>query len=101
MVALHDRLLSWPPSPPQIESEAEQRARLERRLRAWLASGPSPAAIVDTLCEVARRLDDTLPGGLTIVTADVYLDIVCQCLLYCDLADLQAVWPRLRDQRPA
>jgi hypothetical protein len=40
-----------------------------------------------------------LPGGLTIVTADVYLDIVCECLLYCDLAELQAVWPRLRDQR--
>jgi hypothetical protein len=99
MIALYDQPPSSLPAPPRIESEAEQRDRLERRLRAWLASGPSPAAIVDTLCEVARRLDDSLPGGLTIVTADVYLDIVCECLLYCDLAELQAVWPRLRDQR--
>lgn len=82
-------------SPRQRATEAERRARLTRRLRAWLAGEPAPADILDGLYQVADRLERTLPGGLTIVTADVFLDIFCQCLLSCDLADLLAVWPSL------
>ena len=84
--------IPWPPRP---EAEAERRDRLARRLSAWLASEPAPADILNSLYQVADRLERTLPGGLTIVTADVFLDIVCQCLLACDLADLLAVWPYL------
>ncbi|MCC6629164.1 MAG: hypothetical protein IT340_17380 [Chloroflexi bacterium] len=82
-----------------LETDAARRDRVARRLASWLAAEPTPTDMLDTLRKVALRLDDSLPGGLALVTADVFLDIYCQCLLYCDLDDLLAVWPQLSPGR--
>jgi hypothetical protein len=77
----------------QAAVDAARQAMLARRLRSWLASEPAPVDIVDTLYQVANCLNTSLPGGLTTATADIFLDILCQCLLYCDLDDFLVAWP--------
>lgn len=89
-----------PPSTGMLETDAARRDRIARRLVSWLAAEPAPADMLAALREVALRLDDGLPGGLALVTADVFLDIYCQSLLFCDLDDLLAVWPQLSLGRP-
>ena len=83
------------------EVEAARQARLARRLQSWLASEPAPDDILDTVYQVARCLDGSLPGGLTTATSDVFLDILCQCLLYCDGDDFLAAWRQIRAQLQA
>jgi hypothetical protein len=80
------------------ETSSDRRDRLNRRLESWLAHEPRPVDIVTAVYAVAERLDADLPGGLRTVTADVYLDILCQSLLYCDLVDFMAVWPSVHSQ---
>lgn len=81
-----------------IEQPADRQARLTRRLQSWLASEPAPADIVEAVYQVARCLDGSVPGGLKTATADVALDVLCNCLLYCDLEDFLAIWPEIRVQ---
>ena len=83
----------------QTEAEAERRAMLARRLESWLANEPMPGDIVETLFQVARRLDEAAPGGLASASADLPLNALCLCLFFCDLDDFLAIWPAVRGMR--
>ena len=81
----------------QLEGEAARRAMLTRRLESWLASEPRPGDIIETLFQVARRLDEATPGGLAGAGADLPLNALCRCLFFCDLDDFLAIWPAARE----
>jgi hypothetical protein len=84
------------PATQQAAVEAARQAMLARRLQSWLASQPAATDIIDSLYQVANCLNTSLPGGLSTATADVFLDILCQCLLYCDGDEFLAAWPHVQ-----
>ena len=79
-----------------LDERVAQQAMIARRLQSWLASEPTPDDIVDTLYEVAQRLDGAVPGGLADTSGRLVLATLCRCLLYCELDDFLAAWPRVR-----